>query len=138
MTSCTYYWSEKPAFFFNSHQKLSSYYIGTGIKKFVCLHLKWSTRTQKASWKYEKLKKTENFIKQFRLKKPETFQLQEVLLRKRYCAVKYVCIWKGFTFMKHYVWINILWYRSIDRAQKVTQLRILVGLLMHGRSIVPW
>ena len=104
MTSCTYNWSEKPAFlFFNSHQKLSSYYIGSGIKKFVCLHLKRSTRTQKASLKSEKLKKTENFIERFRqnvdgsyvnnrtkirLKNSETFKSQEVLLRKRYCAVK--------------------------------------------------
>ena len=73
MTSCTYYWSEKPAFFFNSHQKLCSYYIGTGIKKFVCLHLNRSTRTQKASLKSEKLKKTENFIERFHQKVDESY-----------------------------------------------------------------
>ena len=104
--SCTYYWSEKPAFFFQFTSKVEFVYIariGTGIKKFVCLHLKWSTRTQKASLKSEKLKKTENFIERFRQKvdgsyvnnrtkirpkNSETFKLQKVLLSKRYCAVK--------------------------------------------------
>ena len=66
--------------------------------------LKVEYQNSKSFFKIWKAKKTENFIERFRqkvdgsyvnnrttkirLKNSETFKLQEVLLRKRYCAVK--------------------------------------------------